>query len=164
MKKVLHWLDENFEPMLASIFLLGMLTLGFIQIFCRYLPISPFAWTEELIRYLFIWMVFVLIGYAVRTDEHIRITFLKAVLPRNMQLVLDIFSSACCVLFALLCMKEGLAVTALMLEKGQMAVTMPNFPLWLTYLVMPLSFIGITIRGIQRIVLTAREFGKKEEV
>lgn len=154
MKKVLVWLEDNLETALASIFLFLMLVLGAVQIFCRYLPISPFVWTEELIRYLFVWLVFITIGYAVKTDEHIRITFLKVVLPMKVQYLLDIFSCLCFMAVAVFCMGESINIIEVMRSSGQMATTIPNFPLWLLYLAMPVSFVDILIRGTQTIIKT----------
>lgn len=163
LKKILKWINEELELALAAIFLAGMVVLGFLQIACRYLPISPFIWTEELIRYLFVWLVFIPIGVAVKQNQHIRITFLKNALPPKGQLVLDVFSVFCCVLFGALCLKTSIDLVTAMIAGGQVAATMPWFPTWILYLVMPISFILIMIRGIQNIILQIRAACKKEE-
>ncbi len=152
MKKALHWIDLNIETAIASVFLVAMLLLGAVQIFCRYLPISPFVWTEELILYLFVWLVFLTIGFAIRSNDHIRITFLKAILPPKGQVVLDILCYVCFIAFAILCLPEAMGIVSLLREQGQMAVTIPNFPVWILYFSMPVCFCDVIIRSIQGIV------------
>lgn len=162
LKKILHWLDAELELAIASLFLVGMVILGFIQIFCRYLPITPFVWTEELIRYLFMGLVFIPIGLTMKQGQHIRITFLKSVIPEKGKLLLDLFSDFCCVLFAVLCVKTSFELVVAMMKTGQAAATMPNFPIWLLYFIMPICFVGIIVRGIQSIIHLMKELLKKE--
>ncbi len=163
MKNILLWIDKNIETAIASVFLVAMLALGAVQITCRYLPISPFVWTEELILYLFVWVVFLTVSYAIRSDDHIRITFLKAILPPKAQIGLDILSYICFILFAVLCMPEAMRIVELLKEQGQMAVTIPNFPVWILYFSMPVCFVNVIIRSIQAIVLKVIVL-KKDEV
>ena len=57
----------------------------FIVAFCgvvfRYAMEAPFQWTEELGRYLLIWMAFTTINIAQRKKEHISISFLVKRMP-----------------------------------------------------------------------------------
>ena len=70
---VFHWLTA------ASIAVMTLLI--FIQVLLRYVFNSPLAWSEEIARYLFIWMTF-LAGYiGARKGKHIGVEALQNALP-----------------------------------------------------------------------------------
>ncbi|MGF1734468.1 TRAP transporter small permease [Photobacterium satsumensis] len=46
-----------------------------VQVLSRYLFGIPLVWTEELARYLFVWVAFLGIGYGVSERSHIQINF-----------------------------------------------------------------------------------------
>ncbi|MDR2588289.1 MAG: TRAP transporter small permease [Spirochaetales bacterium] len=56
---------------LSALTLGGMTVLIFTQVLFRYVFNSPLAWTEELARFLFIWMTFVAGVVAARRGGHI---------------------------------------------------------------------------------------------
>ena len=56
--KALRFLDENIEKMLCVIALALMSAVIVAQVFCRYVLNSSLSWSEELARYLFIWMIY----------------------------------------------------------------------------------------------------------
>ena len=70
VKKVIQWVDDKLEVFIGAVFLALMVVFTTLQIVGRYLFSTPFPWTEEMTRYMFVWMVFISIGYAVKTGEH----------------------------------------------------------------------------------------------
>ncbi|WP_428868847.1 TRAP transporter small permease, partial [Clostridium sediminicola] len=89
MKNFICWMDDKLEVVIGSIFLALMVLFTFIQIVGRYVLTTPFSWTEEMTRYMFVWMVYIAVGYAVKEDKHIRITFLHSLLPKKAGKILD---------------------------------------------------------------------------
>ena len=59
----------------------AMTVVALLGVFFRYVVSSPFMWTEELARYLMVWMGFVAISIALRQDRHIKVEFLVSRLP-----------------------------------------------------------------------------------
>ncbi|MEA3250808.1 MAG: TRAP transporter small permease [Pseudomonadota bacterium] len=71
--------------MLASLALLGIAAVVILQIVARTaLPSSP-AWTEELSRYLFIYMVALSAGLVLRRDQHVNVELFQQHLGRRGQ-------------------------------------------------------------------------------
>lgn len=90
-KRPLHWLDQNFE----SIFMVtGLLSIIFFitwQVIYRYI-ITKFidragaaVWTEELSRYIFIWISYLAVSVAIRKRSSIRVDMLYDHLPPRLQ-------------------------------------------------------------------------------
>jgi TRAP-type C4-dicarboxylate transport system permease small subunit len=59
----------------------AMTVTSFLQVVCRYVLNSPLVWSEELARYLFVWIGLVGAGAAVRTGGHFGLDLLYRRLP-----------------------------------------------------------------------------------
>lgn len=79
--RILRWIDDRFEPFALSVCMGLMTLLIFVQVVMRYIFESSLVWSEELVRWLFIWTIWVGVAYAFRTGDHIRITILADRLP-----------------------------------------------------------------------------------
>lgn len=73
---VLHWLDENFEKMFLVTGLLSITLFITWQVIYRYI-ITQFieragaaVWTEELSRYIFIWISYLALSVAIKSVVH----------------------------------------------------------------------------------------------
>ena len=81
MKKFLRWLDINFEPLCMTVMFYLMSGLMVLQVILRFAFHTGFAWGEEVSRFIFVWLVFLSIPYAVRNARHISIDFIREFLP-----------------------------------------------------------------------------------
>jgi TRAP-type C4-dicarboxylate transport system permease small subunit len=70
----------------------GMTVLIFIQVLFRYMFNSPLAWTEELARFLFIWMTFVAGVVAARRGQHIGVELIVNMLPSIGKKTIGVFA------------------------------------------------------------------------
>ncbi len=76
MKKVLKWLDVNFEPLLIAVLFTALILLITIQVILRLSPLAGFSWGEEISRFMFVWLMYFSFSYATRNNRHIRVSFL----------------------------------------------------------------------------------------
>lgn len=53
-----------------------------VQVFFRYVMSSPLIWTEEVARFVFVWLVFIGAAVVTTRNEHIAVTFLSDRLPQ----------------------------------------------------------------------------------
>lgn len=80
LKAIIAKLDVVFR-WLTVLSLGGMTLLIFVQVILRNIVNAPLAWSEEVARYLFIWMTF-LAGYlGARQNKHIGVAALQNKLP-----------------------------------------------------------------------------------
>ncbi|MDO4547250.1 MAG: TRAP transporter small permease [Clostridia bacterium] len=74
----------KFDPVfkwMSTIILGGMTILIFIQVVFRYVFTNPLAWSEEIAKYLFIWMTFIGGYVGARQNKHIGVEALQKALP-----------------------------------------------------------------------------------
>lgn len=81
----------------STIMLAGMLICLFLQVFFRYVLNSPLIWTEELARYLYIWVTFITAGYCVHEHLHVEMTIfsdlIKGKTRKAYQILLNLISA-----------------------------------------------------------------------
>lgn len=81
----LEWIEE---ACLVLVLTVMVAAIG-AQVVARYIFNAPFSWSEELARYLFLWVVFLGASQAMRRHEHIAVGLLVDRLPfRVRQLVI----------------------------------------------------------------------------
>ena len=82
VKKALKVLNK-IELLVIYITFGGMIFAAFAQVIFRLILKSPLAWSEEVCRYCFVWLVFLGGGWAVSGDAHFRVDFMIALFPKT---------------------------------------------------------------------------------
>ena len=149
---VLKFLDEHAEEYIVVTCLGVMSVLIFVQVIMRYVFNNSLSWSEELSRYLLIWMVNIGISYAVKKKCHVRITALDTVLSPKAKKVLEIISSMLVLVFAGTVTYLGYLVAAFNIKMGQMSQAMEFLPMWVVYLAVPIGFALTCFRTIQNLL------------
>ena len=80
--KILNAINDHLE----EVFLVILMSLATIvvaaQVFTRFVTKSPLPWSEELARYMFLWLVWVGAAYATKERKHIKIDVMFNRLPQ----------------------------------------------------------------------------------
>ncbi len=88
---VLRWLDENFEKIFLVAGILSIILFITLQTAYRYIvtAISDSAgamvWTEEISRYIFIWITYLALCIAIKKRSSIRVDILFDMMPKRWQ-------------------------------------------------------------------------------
>ena len=80
----------NFEENLAALFMGGLLFTLFLQVFTRYVLNDPLSWTEEVARYLYVYIVFLGASAAISDRTHVGIDYFAKLLPIGAQWLLSV--------------------------------------------------------------------------
>ena len=75
----------SFEACIAAVLFIALFFVVLLQIFGRTSLITGPIWTEELARWLWVWMALIGIGAVERQGAHLRMGFLMEILPRRIQ-------------------------------------------------------------------------------
>lgn len=148
MKKKLDKVLGSFLVILLIIMVLAVLW----QVFSRYVMNSPSSVTEELSRYLFIWIGILGAAYAAGQQIHIAIDILHSKLSDVNRMRLKIFINLLIILFSLTVLVIGGAnLVYVNYDLGQYSAAL-NVPLSAVYLVVPISGILVIIYKINEII------------
>ena len=91
MKSIVKFLDRLEEVILILMFA-GMVLIIFFQVIMRYGFNNSLSWSEELGKFLFVWLSWLGISIGAKRGEHIKITMLIDKLPFIKAHVLNIIS------------------------------------------------------------------------
>lgn len=109
------------------------------QVFARFVLNAPSSFTEELARFLLIWVGVLGAGYAVGQHDHLALELLPERLEGRAEEWLNIAIQVCILGFALaILMVGGLRLVYTQLTLGQTSASL-GIPLGYVYLVLPLS-------------------------
>ena len=118
------------------------------QVVSRYLFAAPAAWTEELARFLLIWIAMLGGSYAYRRGSHIGLDLLPQALSGSAASRLALAIHCCCGLFAIsVLVAGGSALVAMTWELRQYSAAI-GLPIALVYVVIPASGVLICIYAI----------------
>lgn len=147
---MLKFLDKHLEESLLVILLSMMSLLIGAQVFMRYVMHDSLTWSEELARYCFIWATYLGVSCAVKHKAHICVEALTVKLPLTLRHYATIFSHVLFIVFAVMVMKEGYALTSKVFAFGQKSSAM-GLPMGYVYLAPTVGFGLVIIRLLQSI-------------
>lgn len=120
IRTLLRWVEKYFEPVFI---VAGVVMITFfisLQIVLRYFD-NPISWAEELARYLFVWVIYLSISYAIREDSHIRITVFIRLLPRIGQNICLMIADGIFLIYSGLVVYYGAQIIQRSLALGQIS-------------------------------------------
>ena len=160
MRRVLRFIDDKFEEIIGVIMLAVCLSLIFIGVVMRLTLKSGIPWQEELSRILYVLVVYVGASYGMKTKDHIRVTFVREMLPPLGKKIMEIFTDIVWVGFNVLVILFSFQVyPKLQRFIGESAIL--EIPLHYIFLTVPIGCALITLRLIQGYI--QKYSGRKKE-
>jgi C4-dicarboxylate transporter DctQ subunit len=89
----------------------AMTLVTILGVFFRYIMQSPFMWTEEVARYLLVWMGFNAINIALRQDRHIKVEIIAKLVPPEVAKLVSYLVDALIAVFFIVLLKQGYLLT-----------------------------------------------------
>ena len=135
-------LKENIDKILkwVLVFIMAAMTINVLwQVFSRFILGSPSSFTEELARFMLIWIGILGAAYVAGQKMHLAIDLLLTKLKGKSKAYLELFIQTCIFLFALTVMLiGGFRLVYVTLHLNQISAAM-QIPLGYVYTVLPLS-------------------------
>ncbi len=141
ISRAVGWL----EKWTAVLLVLVMTTAVSMQVVWRFLLAQPLAWTEELARLAMIWMVFMVVGWAIGNRTHIAAEFLVQALPALAQTWFRITTTVAIGAFSVLLLITG---TQLVILQSVAANTPLGLPRSVFAVQVPLSALFVLIHTL----------------
>lgn len=149
--RIIKFLDKYAESFILIITLSLMSVFIGLQVFMRYVMQASLSWSEEISRYLFIFLINIGISYGVKENKHISISLFVNLFSEKVKKYLLIFSDVMFLVFSLIVATHGAEVSSMIRMFGQKSPAV-GIPMWIVYIATPLGFSLVSIRLIQRIV------------
>jgi len=159
MQRIWKIIDDKFEEVIGVIMLAVTLTLIFAGVVMRLVFKSGIPWQEELSRILYVLVVYIGASYGMKTKDHIRVVFIREMLPPLGRKILEIFTDLIWVGF-------NVAVVVISVQLypklqrfiGESAIL--AIPLHWIFLTVPIGCGLVTLRLIQGYI---QKYSGKEE-
>ena len=113
MRRFVLGLDRllgRLEAAALAAMVVAITAVTFAQVFTRYVTASPLVWSEELARYLFVWITLIGAAAAVRTNGHFGLDILRRYAP-PLRVALGLMTMIVLVSFLALLLWTGIAET-----------------------------------------------------
>ena len=159
--KVLKWLDDNFEETLLIILLILITFVMGLQVFCRYILNNSLTWSEELTRYLFIYMAFISIAYCTKKWISIKIDQVMNLLPDMPFCVCQLTLNIVLTIFFAYMTYHSYFYVMQGYNSAQLSPAL-QVPMWIVQLAPLLGFGLATIRSFQQILIEGRKLVTKD--
>lgn len=161
--KVLRVLNDKIEEVFLVILMAAAVILVTAQIITRFVTKTPLPWSEEIARYIFLWLVWVGAAFATKERKHIRIDVVINRLPQLGQRACTIVSTIVWIAFVIFMVGISVTLTQSVFQGGQTA-TGSGLPMWIPYASIPVGMALMLFRILQNCYfdLKALKGGEKD--
>ena len=153
--KFLRFIYANFLEILAVLAFVVLSFLTFFQVCSRYIFQTPITFSEEIARFLFIWMSFLGAAIAMKHDKHIRLDLLQERMRPDLRLLVAI-----CVFLLIFCFSALVCVQGLKLSFATTRQIAPvsRIPMAYIYLIVPISALFMGCYAIRHLISGFQQF------
>ena len=157
--RILLWLDQYFEETITALLMSVMSVIICLQVVTRYFLETSLAWSEELARYMFIWMIYTGISCGVKKRKHICVDALYNLLPVGKgRMLLAYVGDALFLFFTLFVLNRGVEVFLRIVASGQHSPAC-ELPMWVVYGALPFGMALSSFRLLQGMCRRYKEEG-----
>ncbi|MDD6318069.1 MAG: TRAP transporter small permease [Succinatimonas hippei] len=149
--KILHWIDDYLEMAIGICLILTISVVLSIQVFMRYVVHESLSWSEELSRYMFIWLIYLGISYGAKVMRHIKIDAGLYMFPKRTRPYIVICGDLIFLIFSIVVVIYSLKLVNRQIKLEQVSPAI-GIPMYLVYLAPAVGFFLTSIREVQTII------------
>lgn len=153
---------DNLEEFIIIPLIFAMSFIIFIQVIARYVFHNSLTWSEELARYLFVWLVYFSVSFTARRQKHIRIDAAINLYPKAMRPIIEIVSEVIVLAFSVFIAVTGVTVFQKIEWSGQMSPAI-GLPMQFVYAAPMVGMALTAIRQLQCIIEKIGKLGHPED-
>ena len=147
------WLAANSLEISLMVMLLAICAIVFVGVFFRYFLSIGLGWTEELARYLQIWLTFVGATVAVKRWAHFQLTLVNQWIPAGGRRFTQVFAIAVVMVLAGIMIKNGIDITRVTWNQASPVM---GWRIGYLYLISPTSGVLMIFFALRHLVTTLR--------
>ena len=156
MAGIVGWVDRA-VGWLSAVLLVGLLVTVSLGVFTRAWE-DPLIWTDEVSRFLMIWLACLGWTMASRKRAHIRIRFFVDLLPASARHGVEIFMQCAVTLFGVLVAWYGVDLVT-----RNIALEATTLPITMSVMYAPVSLVGLAtaLQGLSEVIDGCRRGGAR---
>lgn len=147
---MLKAIDDYLEETILLILLVLMTCIMGIQIVSRYVFQNSLTWSEELVRYMFVWSAFLGVPFCIKHGLSIKVDQFRNLFPIPLQKVLMYIDKIIIFLLFLVLFIYSFTVVKATYLSGQVSPAM-QLPMWTVQISVTVSSLLSMIRSIQNL-------------
>ena len=147
---------NKFEEILVVPMLAVMSVTIILQVIFRYVVKGSLPWSEELARYLMVWVTFMGASIGVKRGAHVGVEALVSILPKKTQALFKYLVIVISIVFCCLVFYQSLIIVKTQFTNNQISPAM-RIPMWWVYGAIPTGTFFWTVRFIQIFITTFRQ-------
>ena len=153
--KLLNFLNDNAEKYLLVALLGLMASFIVIQVFMRYVMQDSLTWSEEFVRWIFVWFIWVGISYGFKVRRHVCIPMIVDLMPLKVKQMITLFADVIMALFFIMMFIYGMqqVLSPLVMRRTAITLTWPLTDIKVSsmwqYASMPIGALLSSIRLLQ---------------
>jgi C4-dicarboxylate transporter DctQ subunit len=152
MIKLLSKIIGHINQKIAAFGIAAGVVIAFTNVVARYVFDASLTWATELTIFLFLWSVFFGAAYCFKKDAHIAVTIVLDNVPSKIAKIMLILSHTATFVFLVAVSYYGvLYITEVIIPLDERSIDLWNMPMWVIYLVIPVSFAFGAFRVAERI-------------
>jgi len=125
---------------------------AFTNVVARYAFDASLVWATELTIFLFLWSAFFGAAYCFKKDAHIAVTIVLDIVPSRVAKVMLLISHTITLTFLLAVAYYGYEYLLLVADIDERSIDLWDMPMWIVYLVIPISFAFAAYRVGEKLV------------
>lgn len=126
-----------------------LVSVTFLQVFCRFVIKVPVSWSEEVARICFVWLILMGAALGVKEQSHLSLEILTSFVPEKGQRVMRLVIHVVIILVSLVILVSG--TSYVLRSMGKTTVTMP-IPANCVYVAAPISAVLMMIFSVENIL------------
>lgn len=159
----MKFLNDHLEEFFIIPLMFAMSIIIGLQVIMRYVFQNSLVWSEELSRYLFIWLIYFAVSYTARREKHIRIDAAINLYPKKARPYIEILSELIVLGFSVFIAVTAITVFQKITWSGQLSPAM-RIPMQYVYAAPLIGFVLTAIRQVQCILRRVKAIKNHEEV
>ena len=143
--KVVKKIADNFEGYCCAVMLAVMSVVVFLQVIFRFVIKASLPWSEELSRYLLVYITYFGCAYGIKTGAHLGVEAFVLILPKTVQKAINVLVQIGGLVVCVLILKFGADIVFSQMQSGQLSPAM-RLPMWTIYSAIPIGMAFCVIR------------------
>lgn len=116
----------------------------------RYFNLVSMPWSEELARYIMVWMAYIGASLGIKRNAHLGVEVVMNKLPKKFKAYSDLLRAGIILLFNVLIIYFSYKIISHQIKIGQTSPAL-FMPIWLAYLAVPVGTFMMSVRVLQGI-------------